>query len=541
VERPTTPGEGEEIPRARTGVQGLDAILGGGLPTNHLYLLEGEPGTGKTTIALQFLLEGVSKGERGLYVTLSESAAELKAVASSHGWDLDGIEIFELSKDSAVDMEEGYTIFHPAEVELQQTVDEVLKAVERHKPVRIAFDSLSEMRLLAREPLRFRRQILALKQFFNGRDCTVILLDDKTAPEGDLQLRSLAHGVILLEGIALEYGSERRRLQVTKVRGIKFRGGFHDYRILTGGVEVYPRVLQEEPRVNLTADNLRSGSGPLDELLGGGLTCGTSTLITGAAGTGKSVLCTQFARAELNRGKRVLFYLFDERMTTFKLRAAALGMDMDTERESGQLTVTQVEPTELSPGEFARQVIRAVEGDKCSMVIIDSINGYMQSMPEERFLPVQIHELLSFLSNHGVTCIMTLVQHGIFGNPVDEAVDVSYLADTVILMRYFEVSGTVRQAISVVKKRSGDHERTIRECKVQKGGLFVGAPLHEFQGVLTGVPRYTGASEPLLEAKGPDGTKPKLDGTTRQSQATGHSEDGVGEHGRQPRRNKSKR
>ena len=539
--RPTTPEVGEEIPRARTGVQGLDAILGGGLPTNHLYLLEGEPGTGKTTIALQFLLEGVSKGERGLYVTLSESAAELKAVASSHGWDLDGIEIFELSKDSAVDMEEGYTIFHPAEVELQQTVDEVLKAVERHKPVRIAFDSLSEMRLLAREPLRFRRQILALKQFFNGRDCTVILLDDKTAPEGDLQLRSLAHGVILLEGIALEYGSERRRLQVTKVRGIKFRGGFHDYRILTGGVEVYPRVLQEEPRVNLTADNLRSGSGPLDELLGGGLTCGTSTLITGAAGTGKSVLCTQFARAELNRGKRVLFYLFDERMTTFKLRAAALGMDMDTERESGQLTVTQVEPTELSPGEFARQVIRAVEGDKCSMVIIDSINGYMQSMPEERFLPVQIHELLSFLSNHGVTCIMTLVQHGIFGNPVDEAVDVSYLADTVILMRYFEVSGTVRQAISVVKKRSGDHERTIRECKVQKGGLFVGAPLHEFQGVLTGVPRYTGASEPLLEAKGPDGTKPKLDGTTRQSQATGHSEDGVGEHGRQPRRNKSKR
>ena len=539
--RPTTPEVGEEIPRARTGVQGLDAILGGGLPTNHLYLLEGEPGTGKTTIALQFLLEGVSKGERGLYVTLSESAAELKAVASSHGWDLDGIEIFELSKDSAVDMEEGYTIFHPAEVELQQTVDEVLKAVERYNPSRIAFDSLSEMRLLAREPLRFRRQILALKQFFNGRDCTVILLDDKTAPEGDLQLRSLAHGVILLEGIALEYGSERRRVQVTKVRGIKFRGGFHDYRILTGGVEVYPRVLQEEPRVNLTADNLRSGSGPLDELLGGGLTCGTSTLITGAAGTGKSVLCTQFARAELNRGKRVLFYLFDERMTTFKLRAAALGMDLDTERESGQLTVTQVEPTELSPGEFARQVIRAVEGDKCSMVIIDSINGYMQSMPEERFLPVQIHELLSFLSNHGVTCIMTLVQHGIFGNPVDEAVDVSYLADTVILMRYFEVSGTVRQAISVVKKRSGDHERTIRECKVQKGGLFVGAPLHEFQGVLTGVPRYTGASEPLLEAKGPDGTKPKLDGTTRQSQATGHSEDGVGEHGRQPRRNKSKR
>ena len=539
--RPTIPEVGEEIPRARTGVAGLDDILGGGLPTNHLYLLEGEPGTGKTTLALQFLLEGVAKGERGLYVTLSESAAELKAVGSSHGWDLAGIEIFELSQQSAGDMEEGYTIFHPAEVELQQTVDEVLKAIEQHNPARVAFDSLSEMRLLAREPLRFRRQILALKQFFHGRDCTVMLLDDKTAPEGDLQLRSLAHGVILLEGIALEYGSERRRLHVTKVRGIKFRGGFHDYRILRGGVEVYPRVLHEEPRVNFTGDNLRSGSEPLDELLGGGLTCGTSTLITGAAGTGKSVLCTQFARAELNSGKRVLFYLFDERMTTFRLRAAALGMDMEAEINSGQLTVTQVEPTELSPGEFASQVVRAVEGDKCSLVVIDSINGYMQSMPQERFLPIQIHELLSFLSNKGVTSIMTLVQHGIFGNQVDEAVDVSYLADAVILIRYFEVSGTVRQAISVVKKRTGDHERTIRECKVQKGGLFVGAPLHEFQGVLTGVPRYTGARGPLMEAEDPKVAKAKLDGTAGQSKSNDHSEDGVGEHGRKRRRNKSKR
>ncbi len=537
--RPTTPELGEEIPRARTGVAGLDDILGGGLPTNHLYLLDGEPGTGKTTLALQFLLEGVAKGERGLYVTLSESAAELNAVANSHGWDLKGIEIFELSKESAVDMEEGYTIFHPAEVELQQTVDEVLKAVERHNPSRIAFDSLSEMRLLAREPLRFRRQILALKQFFNGRDCTVILLDDKTAPEGDLQLHSLAHGVIVLEHVALEYGSERRRLQVTKVRGIRFRGGYHDFRILTGGVEVYPRVLQDEPRVNSTGDSLRSGSAPLDALLGGGLTCGTSTLITGAAGTGKSVLCTQFARAEINRGKRVLFYLFDERMSTFRLRSAALGMDMDAARESGQLKMTQVEPTELSPGEFASQVVRAVEGDKCSLVIIDSINGYMQSMPEERLLPIQIHELLSFLSNNGVTCIMTLVQHGIFGNPVDEAVEVSYLADTVILMRYFEVSGTVRQAISVVKKRSSDHERTIRECKVQKGGLFVGEPLRDFQGVLTGVPRYTGAVEPLLDA---DGAERRAEEKADKSEAAvDYPEDGIGEHGRKRRRNKSNR
>ena len=537
--RASTREAGEEIPRARTGVSGLDEILGGGLPTNHLYLLDGEPGTGKTTLGLQFLLEGVAKGERGLYVTLSESAAELKAVASSHGWSLDGVEIFELSKESALDSEEGYTIFHPAEVELQQTVDEVLKFVEKLNPTRVAFDSLSEMRLLAREPLRFRRQILALKQFFAGRNCTVILLDDKTAPEGDLQLHSLAHGVIVLEHVALEYGSERRRLQVTKVRGIKFRGGFHDFRILTGGIEVYPRVRQDTPRVNMTGDTLESGSESLDALLGGGLTCGTSTLITGAAGTGKSVLCTQFARADIKRGKRVLFYLFDERMTTFTLRAAALGMDMDDAQESGQLKMTQVEPTELSPGEFASQVVRAVESDKCSLVIIDSINGYMQSMPEERLLPIQIHELLSFLSNNGVTCIMTLVQHGIFGNPVDEAVEVSYLADTVILMRYFEVSGTVRQAISVVKKRSGDHERTIRECKVQEGGLYVGAPLREFQGVLTGVPRYTGATAPLLDDAGNGDFKESV--AAQSSEAGDHAEDGIGEHGRKRSRKKSKR
>lgn len=521
---------GPEIPRARMGVPGLDGILGGGLPTNHLYLVDGEPGTGKTTLALQFLIEGAKNGERGLYVTLSESASELRSVAEAHGWSLDGIDIYELSKESARDIEEGYTIFHPAEVELQQTVDEVLKAVEEHNPTRIAFDSLSEMRLLAREALRFRRQILALKQFFNGRECTVILLDDKTAPEGDLQLHSLAHGVIVLEHVALEYGSERRRLQVTKVRGIRFRGGFHDFRIVRGGIEVYPRVLQDVPRVDVTGDRLLSGSSSLDALLGGGITCGTSTLITGAAGTGKSILCTQFARAEIQRGKQVLFYLFDERMSTFTLRSKALDMDTSDAQKSGQLKIAQVEPTEMSPGEFASQVVSAVENDKRTLVIIDSINGYMQSMPEERLLPIQIHELLSFLSNNGVTCIMTLVQHGIFGNPVDDAMDVSYLADTVMLLRYFEVAGTVRQAISVVKKRSGDHERTIREYKVQKGGLLVGEPLKEFQGVLTGVPHYTGGSAPLLREDGSGGFR---QGVIEQSSEAGDRfEKGVGQNGR---------
>lgn len=483
---------------ARTGIFGLDQILNGGLPRNHLYLVDGSPGTGKTTLALQFLMEGAKRGERGLYVTLSESRDELLGVAKSHGWDLSGIEIFELASQRPAESDEGYTLFHPAEVELQQTIEAVLKRVDELNPMRVAFDSLSEMRLLAREALRFRRQILAMKQFFIGRESTVLLLDDKTSPEGDLQLHSLAHGVIVLEHISLEYGAERRRLQVVKIRGAQFRGGYHDFRIAKGGLNVYPRILHDVPNEDFTRETLMSGSERLDSLLGGGLTCGTSLLITGAAGTGKSVLCTQYAHASVKRGENVLFYLFDERLSTFKLRTLALGMDLNQALDSEQLRMQQVEPTDLSPGEFASQVVSAVENRNIALVVIDSINGYMQSMPEERLLPIQVHELLSFLSNHGVTCIMTLVQHGIFGNPVDEAAEVSYLADTVILMRYFEVNGSVRQAISVVKKRSGDHERTIRECKVGKGGLVVGDPLRDFQGVLTGVPTYMGNMAPLM-------------------------------------------
>ena len=491
---PKTDGE----PRAGTGIDGLDGILSGGLPRNHIYLVDGEPGAGKTTLGLQFLLAGLANGERGLYVTLSESRAELESVARSHGWSLEGLDIFELTNQQPEEIGDTYTIFHPAEVELQQTMDAVLKVAEEKNPHRMVFDSLSEMRLLAREPLRFRRQILALKQFFARRECTVLLLDDKSAPEGSLQLQSLAHGVILLEHVALEYGSERRRLQVLKLRGLKFRGGYHDFRLSTGGLEVYPRILHDEPREDVNRGNFGSGSKNLDELLGGGITCGTSMLITGAAGTGKSVLSTEFARAAMARGEKVRFYLFDERLSTFTMRSDALEMSIRKEIKSGQLMIRQVEPTDLSPGEFASEVVRAVLEQGIKLVVIDSINGYMQSMPEERLLPIQIHELLSFLSNHGVTCIMTLVQHGIFGNPVDEAAEVSYLADTVILMRYFEVQGSVRQAISVVKKRSGNHERTIRECKVGKGGLLVGKPLSEFHGVLTGVPKYEGSEGPLM-------------------------------------------
>ena len=497
----TQPGKVNNNPEqdcARTGVFGLDLILNGGLPRNHIYLVDGEPGTGKTTLALQYLLEGAKLGEAGLYITLSESRAELEQVAGSHGWSLDGVEVFELSTMQERESEEGYTLFHPAEVELQQTMDAVLNNVSELNPLRVVFDSLSEMRLLARDPLRFRRQILAMKQFFANREGTVLLLDDKTSPGDDLQLHSLAHGVIVLEHKALEYGSERRRLQVTKLRGAQFRGGFHDFRIRKGGLQVYPRILHVKPRSSQSGKVLASGSDRLDALLGGGITSGTSLLISGAAGTGKSTLCTQYAHAAVSRGERVLFYLFDERLSTFKLRTRALDLDVEAALESGQLHIQQIEPTDLSPGEFASQVVNAVERERISLVVIDSINGYMQSMPEERLLAIQVHELLSFLSNAGVTCIMTLVQHGIFGQSVDEAAEVSYLADTVMLLRFFEANGSVKQAVSVVKKRSGDHERTIRECKVSRGGLNLGEPLREFQGVLTGVPTYVGGANPLI-------------------------------------------
>lgn len=484
--------------RASTGIAGLDSILGGGLPTNHLYLIDGEPGTGKTTLALQFLLEGRKLGERGLYVTLSESAVELEGVAQSHGWTLDDIEVFELDT-AKVGGEDEYTLFHPAEVELQETVSEVLKAVSEANPARVVFDSLSEMRLLARDPLRFRRQILALKQYFSGRECTVLLLDDKSAPEGDMQLHSLAHGVVALEHIGMDYGAERRRLQVNKLRGARFWGGFHDFRICTGGIAVYPRIRRGTSQQKSLEGALRSNSEALDDLLGGGLARGTSTLITGAAGTGKTVLTVQYMCAAVERGERARLFMFDERLTTFRMRADGLGLDLSKPLEDGRLTLVQVEPTQMSPGEFANEVVRAVEEDGVTLIGIDSINGYLNAMPTERLLGVQLHELLSYLADRGVTSILTLVQHGIFGGPVDEAVEVSYLADTVVLLRYFEFQGAVRGAISVVKKRSGHHEHTIRECRVEQGGLHVGMPLEEFHGVLTGVPQYTGASGPLMD------------------------------------------
>ena len=483
--------------RVRTGITGLDAILGDGLPAHRLHLIDGEPGTGKTTLAIQFLLAGRAAGERCLYVTLSETADELLGSSKSHGWSLDGIEIFELAAITGDEQGEAYTLFHPAEVELQETVSAVLTAVERSKPARVVFDSLSEMRMLARDPLRFRRQVLALKQFFAGRDCTVLILDDRSGPEGDLQLHSLAHGVISLERLPMEYGAERRRIQVKKLRGTQFTGGYHDFRIRTGGLDVYPRLQKVEGPTYLPGDVVSSGSPELDALLGGGVDRGTSTLITGAAGTGKSVLATQFARSAVQRGEKAVVYMFDERIATAVTRARGLWPETADLTFDNKLTLRQIEPTEMSPGEFSTMVTRAAD-DGVSLVVIDSLNGLLQAMPNERLLAVHVHELLSYLASRGVTTLMTLVQRGVFGVPVDEAAEVSYLADTVILLRYFEHAGAVRQATSVVKKRTGAHERTIRECRVQPGGFRVGEPLTEFQGVLTGSPVYRGERGPLM-------------------------------------------
>lgn len=490
------------LAKCATGIAGLDAILAGGLASNHVYLVDGDPGTGKTTLGLQFLLTGAAHGERGMYVTLSESAAELRDTAESHGWSLDDLDLVELAEVQPIGADEAYTLFHPSEIELQQTVEVILAAIEEKHPDRVVLDSLSEMRLLARDPLRFRRQILSLKQFFAGRECTALFLDDRSAPDGDMQLHSLAHGVIVLDHLSIEYGSERRRLEVKKLRGARFRGGFHDFRIRTGGLDVYPRLEIASANERLDPLEIGSASPPLDRLLGGGLTIGTSTLITGAAGTGKSVLCTQYGLASASRGERVQFFLFDERAATFRARAKALGMSIEEAEKKGLVHIRQVEPTQMSPGEFADTVRNVVEQHDTRMIVIDSINGYMQAMPSEHLLTVQVHELLSYLANHRVSILMTLVQHGVFGGPVDEAAEVSYLADTVLLLRYFEHSGAVRQAISVVKKRSGPHEHTIRECRVDRGGLVVGDPLVEFQGVLMGVPTYIGGTAPLMDQDG---------------------------------------
>jgi circadian clock protein KaiC len=483
-----------------TGIEGLDSILEGGLPTNRIYLIEGDPGTGKTTLALQFLLEGVRLGEPGLYVTLSETKEELLSVAQSHGWSLDGFSIFELipSADSLMP-DSQYTIFHPSEIELSETVSAVLQEVERIKPRRVVFDSLSEMRLLAHDALRFRRQILALKQYFAGRETTVLLLDDKVSEERqDLQVQSIAHGVISLEHLAVEYGGARRRLRVIKMRGARFRGGYHDFNIETGGIAVFQRLVAAQHRQDFVRGAVTSNVPELDSLLGGGLDRGSSTLILGPAGCGKSSIGAQFAAASAMRNEPAAAFVFDETLATYTARAAGIGTDIQKYVQDGLITLQQVDPAELAPGEFAHAVIRAVDKNGARVVVIDSLNGYLNAMPEERFLTIQMHELLTYLNQRGIVTILVMAQHGFLGSSMQTPVDVSYLADTVVMLRYFEAEGSVHRALSVIKKRTGAHENTIRELEITSSGIRVGKPLTKFRGVLSGIPTYAGEQDTLI-------------------------------------------
>jgi circadian clock protein KaiC len=475
--------------RASTGIPGLDDILHGGLVPHRLYLVEGMPGSGKTTLAFQFLLEGVRAGERVLYVTLSETDEEIRSVADSHDWSLDGVAIRELApKEDSLQPDEQYTVFHPSEVELFDITKRILEDVERLKPSRVVLDSLSELRLLTGAPLRYRRQILALKQFFIGRRCTVLLLDDLTTVEHDLQVQSIAHGALFLEHSVPAFGVPRRRLSVTKYRGSDFRGGYHDYAIRHGGLEVYPRLVAAEHRQQSRRDRLQCGLEGLDNLLGGGLERGTSTLIQGASGTGKSSIAAMFCAAAADRGENVSLFIFDESANTLFSRMAGLNVDLTKHVTDGRMKVREIDPAELSPGEFGDAVRRSVTDRSSSIVVIDSLNGYLNSMPDEKFLIVQLHELLSFLGQQGVATVLIAAQQGMLGSQMSNPVDASYLADSVLLLRYFEADGAVRQAISVVKMRGGEHERSIRDFALKGGRMLVGPPLRDFHGIMTGVP-----------------------------------------------------
>jgi len=491
---PATPSfqSGRDV--APTGIVGLDDVMAGGFTRHRLYLIEGVPGSGKTTLALQFLIAGAQAGEPVLYVTLSETAEELRSVAASHGWDLAGVHVHELTPaEQALDPDEQNTLFHPSELELASTTQRVLEDVNRLLPTRVVFDSLSELRLLAGTPLRYRRQILALKQFFATRESTVLLLDDMTSAGHDLQTQSIAHGVVLLEQLNPEYGAERRRLRVVKYRGVNYRGGYHDYAIATGGLEVFPRLVAAEHRQSGKAGLLPSGLPAFDALLGGGIEEGSSTLLVGAAGTGKSTLAAQFMAAAAVRHQRSALFLFDERPATLLSRCAALDIDLETPLANGMVTMQQVDPAELTPGQFAHAIRSAVEEHDAKIVVIDSLNGYLNAMPGERHLTIQLHELLMYLGQKHVATILIGAQQGLIGSQMTTPVDATYLADAVLLLRYFEHRGEVRQAISVMKKRAGRHERTLRELRLDGGRLAVGDVLREFSGVLTGVPTYEGA------------------------------------------------
>jgi circadian clock protein KaiC len=494
------------INKALTGVAGLDDILCGGLTRRHVFLIEGSPGTGKTTIALQFLLEGAALGERCLYISLSETEEELRDTAQSHGMELgDTIEIFELvPPESLLDADQQQSLLYSSDLELGETTKLIFEAFERLKPQRVVIDSLSEIRLLAQSSLRYRRQILALKHFFSRSDATVLLLDDMTADNLDKTVHSVVHGVIHLEQLAPDYGSERRRLRILKYRGQSFRGGFHDFVIRTGGVAVFPRLRAAEHRTAFERTQQKTGIREFDDLLGGGIESGSSTLLIGPAGTGKSLFTLQFVDAAIKRGERAAIFIFDEELGLLFSRTKSMGLDLEKMRDDGAIHIEQLDAAELSPGEFAQRVKDRVATYDAKAVVIDSINGYQTSMPGENALILHMHELLQYLNRQGANTFLTVAQHGLVGD-MKSPVDVTYLADTVILLRYFEAMGRVRRAVSVIKKRTGWHEDTIREFKIGETGLTLGDPLSNFQGVLRGVPTFVGERHPLLSISEEDG------------------------------------
>ena len=485
--------------KAKTGVEGLDDILVGGLRRGRVYLLEGSPGTGKTTIALQFLLEGAKQGETGLYITLSETEEELRETASSHGWSFAPPNaIFELAPpESLLDEQQQQSLLYSSDLELGETTKRIFEAIEAHSPKRVVLDSLSEIRLLAQSSLRYRRQVLALKHYFSRNDATVLMLDDLTTESLDKTVHSVAHGVIRLEETAPDYGAERRRLRVIKYRGQRFRGGHHDLVIDTGGVRVFPRLVSGEHRRIYERETVTSNNAGLDKLLGGGLERGSSTLVLGPAGTGKSLLTISFAVQAIERGEKAALFIFDEELGLLFDRAKGLGIDLQGLVDGGNLIVEQIDAAEMSPGEFSQRVRGCVESLGARTVVIDSLNGYQQAMPEEKQLILHIHELLQFLNRQGATTFLTVAQHGLVGD-MQAPVDVTYLADTVVLLRYFEATGRVRRAISIIKKRTSSHEDTIREYRIGSDGITLGEPLTNFQGVLRGVPEMIGDGQ-LME------------------------------------------
>ncbi len=492
-----------------TGIPGLDTIIGGGLPANCLYVVQGEPGAGKTTLALQFLMEGAKRGEKVLYITFSETKRELFKVAHSHGWDLSNLSIIDLSLlESQFSPESQSSLFHPSEIELTQITDKLLREINDLSPSRIVFDSVSEMRLLAENPLRYRRQILALKQNLSPREATVLFLDDLTIAAQDVQVQSLAHGVISLTRMHHDFGGERRRIRILKLRGVDFVGGNHDFDIRRGGLVVYPRMISSKFSEADVRGVLKSGSKELDLLLGGGLDRGTSNLIIGPAGTGKSTIGMKYALAATRAGEKVAYFCFDETIANFYKRADALSLDFRDAEKKGLFRQRKIDPAELSPGAFSGMIQRLVAMEGFRTIVIDSMNGYVQAMPQEHFLVLQLHELLAYLNNQGVVTIMMLTQQGMIGS-MTSPVDLTYLADTVILTRYFEARGEVRKAISVVKKRTGGHERSIREVTIDENGLHVGEILSDFRGVLTGVPQFHG-KEPQSGGENAGPTKARL-------------------------------